>query len=120
MLDWQFFSKRRGITLKAFLSGIATLDEAHEKFQSRDLVPPQDSEILEILGTKPKAKKLQEDKAPKRTIKKTKKPEPSSTEKSPEPSAPAKTAKDKPIKKKTKSKKDEKYFRRVFPAKDKS
>ena len=120
MIDWQFFSKRRGVTLKKFLSGVTTLDEAHERFQNRDLVPPQDSEILELLGPQPEAKKEPAPKVTKKPQKQTKQPEPASTEKPAQTNAPAKTTKDKPVKKKAKSKKDEKYFRRVFPAKDKS
>jgi hypothetical protein len=117
MLDWQFFSRRRGITLKSFLSGLSTLPEAHERFQNKGLSPPQDSEILEALALKPSVEKTPVLKPSKIIEKQSEAP---STDKKEQTKAPAEPAKNKPVKKKAKSKKDEKYFRRVFPAKDKT
>jgi fructose-1,6-bisphosphatase len=40
MKSWEFVQARRGTTLSTFLRGIATVDDALEKFKLRKIIPP--------------------------------------------------------------------------------
>jgi len=41
-ISWSFYSRRRSISLDRFLSGVRTLDDALEKFETRGILPPDD------------------------------------------------------------------------------
>ena len=39
-MDWNFYSKRRNVTLSSFLKGSNSLEEALLLFENRNIVPP--------------------------------------------------------------------------------
>lgn len=44
-MNWDFYSKRRKLTLQSFLFGVSTLNEAKNKFSKLGVVPPADDLI---------------------------------------------------------------------------
>ena len=40
MKSWEFVQARRGTTLRGFLRGITTIEDALEKFKLRKIIPP--------------------------------------------------------------------------------
>ncbi len=44
-VQWEFYSKRKGITLEEFLFGISTYEEAVEKFQTYMLTLPVELDL---------------------------------------------------------------------------
>jgi len=58
MRSWNFYSKRRKVSLERFVSGLATLDEVLERFTQKEIIPP-DSEAI-ILALKNNGISVQE------------------------------------------------------------
>jgi len=44
-MDWNFYSKRRKVSLERFLGNVKTLEEALAKFKARSIIPPSLTEL---------------------------------------------------------------------------
>ncbi len=44
-MRWEYFSKRRGLTLETYLVGVETLGDALEFFRKRNIDPPVDGQL---------------------------------------------------------------------------
>ena len=51
MLDWKFYFQRRRLTLKVFLKGVTTIEDAIEKFMRRNLTVPDLSILHQFYGS---------------------------------------------------------------------
>ena len=133
MITWKFYSERKGLSLSKFLSDAKTYEEALEKFKIVGLEPPPTDDVLEVMGLDsipapaPKKMQTEESKQAAKQVEKqttvTSKParhQPKVRKKRRPPkklaSNPPKVSEDN---KDESNKNDKKYFRKVFPAKDK-
>jgi hypothetical protein len=66
MINWEFYSKRRGISLKDFLSDVKNLDEAKNKFKEKNISCLPDEDIQGFLSTEPDEKKVKTTELPSR------------------------------------------------------
>jgi hypothetical protein len=138
MINWEFYSSRKGITLSKFLRNVTSLEGALELFDVIKIQPPPDEEILLALGLivedQPEVKTKVEDQPEVKTKSEKSQEQASSTKATSSPArhqpkvrkkrrAPKKLASNPPKsneKEKAPPKEnDKKYFRKVFPAKDK-
>ena len=128
MINWEFYSSRKGITLSKFLRNVTSLEGALELFDVIKIQPPPDEEILLALGpivedqpeVKTKSEKSQEQASSTKATSSPARHQPKVRKKR---RAPKKLASNPPKsneKEKAPPKEnDKKYFRKVFPAKDK-
>ena len=60
---WEFFSGRRKLTLVKFLRGVKNLEEAKQKFEVNQIIPPSDDAILSVIIKESPLRKVMKERA---------------------------------------------------------